>query len=345
MKVDISNLKNINDFGSIDPKELSSMLASYGIVTLLISILIIVELWIIFKKCGKKGYLSIIPFANLWTLFTIVDLPGWLSLIPVANLVGLIVAYFKLPVKFGKSAAYGLGILFFPFIFLGLLAFSKEKEAKEEIPPMINENETNSINELPIEQPKVEEISVNNQNELVADSLTIIEQPITNEVNDQIEPDTLNEMEATIQITTPEQVAEEQINEVTKDSEIPSAFEMQPPVLDNQVVNDAFANETLDNMPQTNNDVVIETPNINIDSPLNTNEDVPNIFDIPSNQASVPNNDKPLTEEELEATFELPKMANEIINSDIKETKTCPNCGHINEYPNKNCSLCGTPLE
>lgn len=47
----------------------------------------------------------------------------------------------------------------------------------------------------------------------------------------------------------------------------------------------------------------------------------------------------------LEETVELPKMVNEEINSDIKATKHCNNCGFENEYSLKNCLMCGEPLE
>ena len=47
----------------------------------------------------------------------------------------------------------------------------------------------------------------------------------------------------------------------------------------------------------------------------------------------------------LEETVELPKMVNEEVNSGIKATKHCNNCGFENEYSLKNCMMCGEPLE
>ena len=102
-------------------------LSAYGILFCIIGLLFVIELWVIFKKCGKKGWLSIVPIASTWTLFSISGLPGWLCLVPVANFVGLIVAYVKLPKRFGKSTLFGIANLFFPIIFMGILAFIFEK--------------------------------------------------------------------------------------------------------------------------------------------------------------------------------------------------------------------------
>ena len=346
----MNELNNINAFTGID----SGMLKAYGFMTMLISILVIAELWIIFNKCGKKGWLSIIPIANVWTLFTIVDLPGWLSLIPVANIVGLIVAYFKLPVKFNKSAAYGIGIIFLPFIFLGLLAFSKEKEEKTEIPSMdVPETpETNSAIEEPSSTLENNNINpseeTNSNNEVIPDlmaSPSIEEKTINienNNNNSVVEENVLTGIEEPAETITQPLVEEQPIEPIVEESNIPSAFEMTPPMQDNQTINDI--NTITEEKPKNNNEVAIDKIDTNIDVPIN-NDEVPNIFDELTTEEKIVPNDKPLTEEELEATFELPKMANEIINSDIKETKTCSSCGHINEYPNKTCVVCGTPLE
>lgn len=53
----------------------------------------------------------------------------------------------------------------------------------------------------------------------------------------------------------------------------------------------------------------------------------------------------PIDKDILEETVELPKMVNEEINSGLKATKHCNNCGFENEYSLKNCLMCGEPLE
>ena len=255
----MNNLTNINDFGSANAGAITSMLVTIGIVGVLTSILMIAELWIIFKKCGKKGWLNLIPIANIWTLFTIVDLPGWLSLIPVANFVGLIVACFKLPVKFGKSGAYGLGILFLPHIFLGLLAFSKSKAKKEEnkteeapmmdapeqiIAPVDNRSNiiepNTNINEVPVVEnsvqvpdlmapPTSEELAPTNLETNTVPSNTIAEQPALNLGEEPVMPTV--EMPAEI---VPE-VKEEPV----------SAFDMTAPSPENNEINNKMSLRTI----------------------------------------------------------------------------------------------------
>ena len=392
----MNNLTNINDFGSANAGAITSMLVTIGIVGVLTSILMIAELWIIFKKCGKKGWLNLIPIANIWTLFTIVDLPGWLSLIPVANFVGLIVACFKLPVKFGKSGAYGLGILFLPHIFLGLLAFSKSKAKKEEnkteeapmmdapeqiIAPVDNRSNiiepNTNINEVPVVEnsvqvpdlmapPTSEELAPTNLETNTVPSNTIAEQPALNLGEEPVMPTV--EMPAEI---VPE-VKEEPV----------SAFDMTAPSPENNEINNTFVvpneisqNNNIDTLVSEPAPVDTLMPNTeSIDSPFKPAGATSNVFDTPvqeeNTMASMTEpemrspeqnifNTPSVVEEpkeenqnvssnidaDLEATFELPKMANEIINSGITETKTCPNCGHTNEYTNKTCSMCGTALE
>ncbi len=388
---DMNNLTNFNDLGVLP--------IIIGLIFLIISIIGILEIWIIFKKCGKKGWLSIIPIAQMWTLFQIVDLPGWLSLIPVANLVGTLLACFKLPKKFGKSSAFGIGILFLPFIFLGILAFSKSETNKEEkkdenvssfenaesnastvltqnentigtnpdTASVKNENQTNSVPDL-MAPPTIEEKSVAE----APDSVNKMEEAPALNLEEPKEPSMPLAPEiSTVPITS--QASET----VVPEKEEVNAFNMPSPVNQEVVINNTFSsNSTLENTNNAIDTLTIETTTENnlsnietidssfkvensdtniFDNPEPVQEDVLNITE-PETPASnnITNNEKQSESifepninsmDDLEATFELPKMANEIINSDIKETKTCPKCNHVNEYSNKVCSMCGTNLE
>ena len=44
------------------------------IVGMAISVLMIISMWMIFKKNGKAGWIAIIPFYNMWTFFEICDI-------------------------------------------------------------------------------------------------------------------------------------------------------------------------------------------------------------------------------------------------------------------------------
>ena len=106
-----------------------------GVIPLLlilaIAILMIASLWKLFTKAGKPGWASIIPIYNLIVMLQIVDKPLWLIIlffIPfVGSIMGILLCYW-LAVAFGKGIGYTVGLIFLPFIFYPLLAFSKEAE-------------------------------------------------------------------------------------------------------------------------------------------------------------------------------------------------------------------------
>ena len=98
----------------------------YMIVALLIAIFTIVCMWKVFTKAGQPGWASLIPFYNIYVTFEIAwgnGLLFLLMLIPVANFVVQIILYVKLSQSFGYSAAFAIGLIFLPIIFLPILAF------------------------------------------------------------------------------------------------------------------------------------------------------------------------------------------------------------------------------
>ena len=366
---------NLNILDSASLEAILGMLATYSLVAGIICILMIVELWVIFKKCGKKGWLSIVPIANIWTLFTIVDLPGWLCLIPIANFVGIMFSLIKLPNRrFGKSLGFGIGNLLLPFVFLGVLAFSNTKEEGKDADVSVSNTAsledttsnqeasaavTTDVSDTNLEIPSVD----STPDLMAAPTAEEIANPESEEKNFIVEEPALNLEETSIPVAP---VIEPVIN---SEPEIPeanviNAFDMPAPVSDNIVINDIESKESepvqtaktlideVDTLPlesdalvQTKQETIIEPGVVPSPSSYETTES--NVFDIltenvedSAKEVSTSNIDS-----DLEATFELPKMANEIINSGITETKTCSNCGHVNEYTNKICVMCGSNLE
>lgn len=99
-----------------------------GILIILFISLIISANWILYKKANKSGISSIIPIYNVIVLLQIISLPAWqliMFLIPLVNIYFIIMIPFKLAKAFGKDNRFGFGLLFFPLIFLPMLAFSK----------------------------------------------------------------------------------------------------------------------------------------------------------------------------------------------------------------------------
>ncbi|VWL84828.1 DUF5684 domain-containing protein [Oceanivirga miroungae] len=94
---------------------------------LLILLVYVVSMWKIFTKAGYAGWLSIIPFVNLYLDFKIVYGKGWYFLfmfIPIMNIVVGIKMAFDRAKIFGKGIGFGFGVLFLPYIFIPILAFS-----------------------------------------------------------------------------------------------------------------------------------------------------------------------------------------------------------------------------
>lgn len=88
--------------------------------------LIVVAMWVIFRKAGESGIKSIIPFYNLYVLMVISGKPGWwfiLLFVPVVGLAIHLLAMLSLAEKFGRSAAFAVGMIFLPMFFFPMLAF------------------------------------------------------------------------------------------------------------------------------------------------------------------------------------------------------------------------------
>lgn len=106
-----------------DPAIVFTMLAFFGALALIG----IISQWRIFQKAGKPGWASLVPLYNLYVHLKIVGKPGWwmlLMLIPLVNLYIAIKATHLLSKSFGKDVGFTLGLLFLPFLFFPILAFS-----------------------------------------------------------------------------------------------------------------------------------------------------------------------------------------------------------------------------
>jgi hypothetical protein len=96
------------------------------LVELALAIVIIVALWKVFVKAGKPGWASIIPIYNIIVLLEIIGKPIWwiiLFLIPCVNIIISILVSLEVAKCFGKSAGFGVGLAFLPFIFYPILGF------------------------------------------------------------------------------------------------------------------------------------------------------------------------------------------------------------------------------
>ena len=103
----------------------TGILVVYMVIALVIAVISLAGMWKIFVKAGKPGWGAIIPFYNMYCLFEMSFGTGWLFLlcfVPGVMVISIIM-WIKLAQAFGKGAAYGIGILFLPVVFLPMLGF------------------------------------------------------------------------------------------------------------------------------------------------------------------------------------------------------------------------------
>lgn len=155
-----------------------SIIAVTLLIFLFVFILIIpfllayfIGLWATFKKCGKKGWYSIIPFYNTWVLNEIAELEWWYAIIIIipssfiinnTYIVGLLdllkaIASFFICYNLSKKFEKGIGttilLFFFPFIMYPIIGFSKNFKYNKDIivskngPIDLNNSNTNFSNQ------------------------------------------------------------------------------------------------------------------------------------------------------------------------------------------------------
>jgi hypothetical protein len=102
-----------------------------------IVVLYIAGLWKVFEKAGQKGWFAIIPILNLYILIKIAGREGWwiiLFLIPCINIIVAALVYMDVAQKFGKTAAYGIGMWLLGFIFIPMLGFGDAEYSGDKTP-------------------------------------------------------------------------------------------------------------------------------------------------------------------------------------------------------------------
>ncbi len=85
------------------------------ILMLAVAVVFIVGLWKVFVKAGQPGWAVLIPIYNAYILLKIAGRPAWwilLFLIPLVNIVIAALVSVDVAKAFGKSAAFGLVLLF-----------------------------------------------------------------------------------------------------------------------------------------------------------------------------------------------------------------------------------------
>lgn len=96
---------------------------TFGLIFYIVSV---IALWKVFNKAGEPGWTAFIPILNVYKICKIADGNGFkfiLFFIPVVNVVYAILVNIRMAKAFGKSTAFGIGLIFLNIIFVYILAF------------------------------------------------------------------------------------------------------------------------------------------------------------------------------------------------------------------------------
>ena len=292
-------------------------------VCLLLAIISLVATIKVYKKLGLPGWGAIVPIYGQWILLKAVDLPGWLSILPVANGIALIVANYRLAGKFGKSAGFGLGLVFLTPIFYMILGFGKASVVSEtdgDVQFDLMTSDPNEGGELNLMAP---------------DPISTIPS----------EPEEIKGFDLDEKPGLEEQISAEPVKVETIES-TPEVLDI--PVSDNTDnifgVEEVSSNNVQVNEPSYD-DNIFEMPSLKVDAEEEKKPE--EIFNSPQFENTI-SIEKISNPEMPSGEVELPRVSSDDIAEEImssSNSKVCPNCGYTNGSSMKACVKCGHLLD
>ena len=301
----------------------SGVMFAVFFVSILLAIISLVAMIKVYKKLGLPGWGVIVPIYGQWILLKAVDLPGWLSILPVANGIAIIVANYRLAGKFGKSAGFGLGLVFLTPIFYMILGFGKDK--------VIDGTEGNVQFDLMTSDP-------NEGGELNL----MAPDPISNIPS---EPEEIKGFDLDEKPGLEEQISAEPVKVETVES-TPEVLDI--PVSDN--TDNIFGSEEVSSSPAPVNepsydDNIFDMPALKTQA---VDEKKPEeIFNSPQFENTI-SIEKISNPETPSGEVEMPRVSTDDIAEEImgsSNSKVCPNCGYANGASMKACVKCGHLLD
>lgn len=292
-------------------------------VSILLAIISLVATIKVYKKLGLPGWGAIVPIYGQWILLKAVDLPGWLSILPVANGIALIVANYRLAGKFGKSAGFGLGLVFLTPIFYMILGFGKDK--------VIDGTEGNVQFDLMASDPN----EGGELNLMAPDPVSTIPS----------EPEEIKGFDLDEKPGLDEQITAEPVKVETIES-TPEVLDI--PVSDNTDnifgVEEVSSNNVQVNEPSYD-DNIFEMPSLKVDAEEEKKPE--EIFNSPQFENTI-SIEKISNPEMPSGEAEMPRVSTDDIAEEImssSNSKVCPNCGYTNGSSMKACVKCGHLLD
>ena len=95
----------------------------------IIGIFMVVCMCRLYTMAGQPGWAAIVPIYNYVVMLRIIQKPWWWILLILIPYIGMIWGIWSLNLfvkSFGKGTGYTVGVIFLPFIFLPMLAFSSD---------------------------------------------------------------------------------------------------------------------------------------------------------------------------------------------------------------------------
>ncbi len=114
---------------SLGDKNLLALVIGSGVFVCILGVLILISYAKIFKKAGKPGIAAIIPIYNIVVMLQIAEMKMinlLFMFIPILQIIIMFKLYINIAKKFGKSTAFGVGMVLLGIIFIPLLAFSDD---------------------------------------------------------------------------------------------------------------------------------------------------------------------------------------------------------------------------
>jgi len=102
----------------------------YFITSFAVLILSISGMWKVFEKSNLPGWGTLIPIYNIILLLRVAKISPMFFIflmIPIINIFALFLIYFVIAERFGKNTIFGIGLIFFGFVFYPILGFGKAK--------------------------------------------------------------------------------------------------------------------------------------------------------------------------------------------------------------------------
>ena len=121
---------------------------TYSFYVLILSVLMGISTWKLFKKMGYNPLFAFIPFYNYYIILKETGHSKWwalLSYLPIVGPIMMTVFHLFLMKKFGKNLIpQQLMTVFLPFIYMAIVNYSKDAEVEDENELYLTEEEKNS---------------------------------------------------------------------------------------------------------------------------------------------------------------------------------------------------------